>query len=139
MNKIIPVSCAIIFWEGKVLSVRRSPEMTLAGYWEFPGGKLEKGEFPEECLVREIREELSLEIDLCDPLPESNYSYTKGVTIRLIPFTARIKQGELNLLEHDNFRWLGANELFDLNWAAADIPIVNYVKDHWSELLPIIN
>lgn len=135
MNKIIPVSCAVIFFQDKILAVRRSPQMPLAGFWEFPGGKVEKGESPQECLLREILEELELKIQVGIELPISEYSYLEGKTIRLIPFLAQIKSGEINLLEHDKYLWLGVNELFEVNWAIADIPIVQYLKENWSELI----
>lgn len=135
MNKIIPVSCAVIFFQNKILAVRRSPQMPLAGFWEFPGGKVEKGESPQECLLREILEELELKIQVGIELPISEYSYLEGKTIRLIPFLAQIKSGEMNLLEHDKYLWLGVNELFEVNWAIADIPIVQYLKENWSELI----
>lgn len=135
MNKIIPVSCAVIFFQDKILAVRRSPQMPLAGFWEFPGGKVEKGESPQECLLREILEELELKIQVGIELPISEYSYLEGKTIRLIPFLAQIKSGEMNLLEHDKYLWLGVNELFEVNWAIADIPIVQYLKENWSELI----
>ncbi len=135
MNKIIPVSCAVIFFQNKILAVRRSPQMPLAGFWEFPGGKVEKGESPQECLLREILEELELKIQVGIELPISEYSYLEGKTIRLIPFLAQIKSDEINLLEHDKYLWLGVNELFEVNWAIADIPIVQYLKENWSELI----
>lgn len=135
MNKIIPVSCAVIFFQDKILAVRRSPQMPLAGFWEFPGGKLENEESPQECLQREILEELELKIQVGIELPISEYSYLEGKTIRLIPFLAQIKSGEINLLEHDKYLWLGVNELFEVNWAIADIPIVQYLKENWSELI----
>jgi 8-oxo-dGTP diphosphatase len=135
MNKIIPVSCAVIFSQGKILAVRRSSQMPLAGFWEFPGGKLENGESPQECLEREILEELELKIQVGIELPISEYSYLEEKTIRLIPFLSQIKRGEINLLEHDQYLWLGVNELFEVNWAIADIPIVQYLKENWSELI----
>lgn len=135
MNKIIPVSCAVIFFQDKILAVRRSPQMPLARFWEFPGGKVEIGESAQQCLQREILEELNLKIQIGNELPLSEHSYIEGITIQLIPFLAQINSGEITLLEHDKYLWLGVNELFEVNWAIADIPIVQYLKENWSELI----
>lgn len=131
----IPVSCAIILRDLHILAVKRSESMPLAGFWEFPGGKVEKGESPSESLVREIQEELQVTIQIKKELPHSKHTYTEGKLIQLIPFLAEISAGEVHLVEHEEVRWLGAKELFKLNWAAADVPIVQFLHDNWSELV----
>ncbi|TNF39155.1 MAG: NUDIX domain-containing protein, partial [Cytophagales bacterium] len=73
--KIIPVTCALIFSEGKVLATRRSQTMDLPGKWEFPGGKVEEDESTEECLKREIQEELSIEIEIFEKLSPADFTY----------------------------------------------------------------
>lgn len=133
--KIIPVTCAVIISGYKILAVRRSDQMPLAGCWEFPGGKVENGENNVDCLRREIREELKIEVEIGKALPISEYSYEERKMIRLIPFLTQIKTGEITLLEHDTYRWLGVNELFEVNWALADIPIVKHLEENWSALI----
>lgn len=130
----IDVSCALIVQNQQVLAVKRSLEMDLAGFWEFPGGKVEHGENPQQCLIREIQEELELTIHIITDLKPSVYEYP-GKRIRLIPFLAGIKSGEILLREHEMALWLGESELFKVNWAPADVPIVQELKHRWRELL----
>ena len=99
--------------------------MKLPLKWEFPGGKLEEGETPEQCLHREIKEELNIEVSIIARLPDS--VFTSGDTvINLIPFTATYLSGEIILLEHLQFKWLARNDLLNLDWADADIPVLHH-------------
>lgn len=123
MKNKIPVICAIIERNNKVLVVQRSATMKLPLKWEFPGGKLEKNESEEACLKREIREELNIEIHLEKRLTPSVFSYP-DVSVELIPYIARQTGGNLTLSEHARFEYLSKSDLLDLEWAQADIPIV---------------
>ena len=129
--KAIPVTCAIIIHQEKVLVAKRSESMNLAGYWEFPGGKIEEGEHPEDCLLREIKEELGIEIKIQSPLTTSKFDYSKGKIIELIPFICTWHSGEINLLEHEMIEWLEVEELPKLKWAPADIPIWMELSEKW--------
>jgi len=122
-NKIISVTCAIIEYEEGTLVVQRSEKMKLPLKWEFPGGKLEAHESEKECIQREIQEELNIKITLGDRLTSSVYHYPE-FSIELIPFIAKHKSGALKLTEHKSYKVLKKNELLDLDWAEADIPIV---------------
>ena len=133
--KVIPVTCAIIFHRGKVLAAQRSVIMPLPGKWEFPGGKVEAGEDPEDCLIREIREEISIEISIFGSLRSSDHSYSPEKIIRLIPFLATWESGEIRLLEHQQVTWLGLEELFSVDWAEADVPIVHELQEKWVKLV----
>ena len=108
--------------------------MPLVGVWEFPGGKIENGESEKESLKREIQEELNLTVEVGVPLTPTEYSYEDGKVIRLIPFLVREFSGEFRLAEHDDFAWLGRNELLNVNWAQADIPIVKELVKKWEEI-----
>jgi len=123
MKNKIPVICAIIERNDKVLVVQRSPTMKLPLKWEFPGGKLEKNESEEACLKREIREELNIEILPQKRLTPSVFSYP-DVFIELIPYIAKQTGGELKLSEHARFEYLNKSDLLHLDWAQADVPIV---------------
>ena len=122
----IRVSCAVVVQAEKVLAVRRGSGMKRAGKWEFPGGKLEQGESAEQSLIREIREELHLEISLVRALEPVIHRYPE-IEIELIPFLAKPIAGTLQLTEHDAFEWLEVAQLSQLDWAEADLPIVQQV------------
>ncbi len=127
-KKTIQVACAIIVKNGQVLVTQRSEVMQQALKWEFPGGKLEAGESAEQCIVREIKEELGLAIELLKSLKSNTQNYT-DFSICLIPFVAQIVSGNIVLKEHKAAIWLAPNELVQLDWAAADIPILeNYLR-----------
>lgn len=120
---IIPVICAIIYFDNKVLVAQRSEKMKLPLKWEFPGGKLEENENEIDCIKREIKEEINIEIGIRNKLSSSNYNY--GVfKIKLIPYIAYYISGEIKLAEHANYLLLDKSELLNLDWAEADIPIV---------------
>ena len=122
----IPVVCALIVRNGFVLCAQRSERMALPLKWEFPGGKLEPDELPEAALKRESLEELGVEIEIGSALQVSEYSYDGVRTIRLIPFLANIIDGnEPKAHEHSEIRWVPNSELLQLDWAAADVPIVH--------------
>lgn len=117
------VACAIIEQEGKVLAAQRSMAMTLPLKWEFPGGKIEKGESPEECLIRELHEELGVSVSICAALSPATHFYP-DVTVTLYPFTCRLAGGTITLHEHQALTWLEPQRLAELDWAAADLPVI---------------
>ena len=94
--------------------------------WEFPGGKQEKGETLEGCLKREIKEELGLDITIREKLQASKHQYTNSKEICLHPFICTVLSGQLALKEHKQITWLPVIELPTLDWAEADIPILNH-------------
>ena len=114
--------------DGRFLLARRGPSEKGAGEWEFPGGKIEKNEFgltetQTYALKREIKEELNIEIDVINKLSNSVFDYGT-FKINLIPFIANYISGEIRLTEHKDYRILNKSELSFLDWAQADIPIV---------------
>lgn len=122
---MIEVCCAIIVnEEGKVLVTQRSATMSLPLKMEFPGGKIEPGERKEACLIREIKEELDLCIEIITPRPASPYQYP-GFSILLHPFLCRIVSGTILLKEHVAYAWMEPSDLLNCDWAEADIPIVH--------------
>ena len=121
--KHIHVACAIIENKGKVLSTQRSESMSLPLKWEFPGGKIKDGESLEDCLKRELVEELGIETSVGEPLPSTTHSYPT-FTVTLYPFLCTIVSGEIALREHSALVWLPIEELHTLDWAEADLPII---------------
>lgn len=121
---MLKVTCALIIQNHHILSVQRSEKMNLPLKWEFPGGKLEADENEEECIMREIQEELNIQISILNKLPDA-ISHTPEFSIELIPFVAIIEKGNLYLREHKKFTWCNSKNILDLDWAQADIPVVN--------------
>ena len=121
------VTAAIIIKENRVLIAERAPSENLAGKWEFPGGKIEPGETPKECLKREIREELEVDIDVLDRFGESIYVYSSG-TIKLMAFWCQWISGDFRLNVHSRIEWVNRQELDLYDFAPADIPLVEKLK-----------
>lgn len=119
----IDVACAIIEKEGLVLAAQRSASMSLPLKWEFPGGKLDPGENAIDCLRRELREEMNLQVRIVKSLPASTHSY-QTFTVTLHPFVCVIACGEIELHEHAAITWLPAQALATLDWAEADLPVI---------------
>jgi 8-oxo-dGTP diphosphatase len=126
----IKVTCAIIERGDDVLVVQRGAHMKLPLKWEFPGGKIEDGETEAECITREIREELSIDIELMGRLTPVTHEYP-FITVRLIPFRARYIGGTVKLLEHQQLLFLPPAKLLALDWVAADLPIVEEYVTLW--------
>ncbi|MBP7642676.1 MAG: (deoxy)nucleoside triphosphate pyrophosphohydrolase [Saprospiraceae bacterium] len=129
--KVIRVTCAIIQQNDQILVTQRSAQMSLPHKWEFPGGKIEVGEDEETCILREIKEELGIDIKLLGRLPSNTHNYGNFI-IELIPFMAEYLGGSIDLKEHMDYAWLTFDELVNLDWAPADIPIVECVIQHKS-------
>ena len=122
-NTMLDVTAAIIQREGLILAARRKPGCHLAGFWEFPGGKIEQGETAAECLYRELKEELGIDSKVESFFGESCYDYGSK-QVRLLCFFVNYVSGSIILNDHDEIKWLAIDQLFELNWAPADIPIV---------------
>jgi 8-oxo-dGTP diphosphatase len=120
---MIDVTCAIILRKNRILVTQRSEKMKLPLKWEFPGGKIEENETAENCLTREIKEELNLEIEIIQRLESKPFAY-ETFSINLIPFVSKYVSGEISLSEHKDFKWLLAGELVNLDWALADIAVL---------------
>lgn len=112
----------------EILCALRGPDMTLPNYWEFPGGKIEKGESKEEALIREINEELGCNIEVFEAVEDTTYEYDQ-VIVRLETFMAKIISGTPILSEHAELKWVTREALSKLNWAPADIPAIEKLTD----------
>lgn len=131
---VIEVACGVVLDKDKVLCVQRSETMSLPLKWEFPGGKIELGETAEVCLIRELAEELEIRVSIIEKLSNSYFDYG-NFEINLIPYICQFIGDKIILKEHKKYLWLSTNELILLDWAPADIPIVNEIisrnkKDH---------
>lgn len=112
--------------------------MSNPGFWEFPGGKVEQGELAEDCLIREILEELNISIRIVIAMSPSEFSYSFEKTIRLLPYLCTWESGLIQLLEHEEVRWLTKKELYSINWAPADLPIVKELDRFWNPVQKLI-
>jgi mutator protein MutT len=124
----ITVIAAVLEKNELIFAARRKPGKHLAGYWEFPGGKLEEGETPEHCLARELHEELGISVKVGDYLGENTHDYGSKV-IHLIAYRAALLGGEFELRDHDRMEWLPAHELPQLKWAPADLPFIALISN----------
>jgi len=120
---MIVVTAAIIEKNGLILAARRKAGSHLAGYWEFPGGKIEAGETNQQCLARELWEEFGVKCVVGNFLGESIYDYGTKI-IKLLGYRVRHLGGTFQCREHDRIKWLPVSQLDTLKWAPADIPFV---------------
>lgn len=123
----LPVIAAIIRQNDQVLLCQRK-EGALAGKWEFPGGKIENGETPEECLVREIEEELGIDIEVEDIYQAVHTHYEHGDFL-VISYLAKHIRGEISLRVHSDCAWVDLGRLEDYDLADANIPIAKSLKE----------
>ena len=120
---VLVAAVALVDPDGRVLIAQRPEGKSMAGLWEFPGGKVDPGESPESALARELHEELAVLVEVGAALSPVIWNY--GVrTIRLLPFRCRITGGELRAIEHEKLFWCLPENFDDLVWADADVPIL---------------
>ncbi|MFT4606965.1 MAG: 8-oxo-dGTP diphosphatase [Gammaproteobacteria bacterium] len=129
MSKPIIVTAAIMVKANNVFAARRNPGSHMAGFWEFPGGKVEAGETPEGCLARELFEEFGIVTKIGDFFGESTYDYDTK-TIQLLAYRVTHISGDFELMAHDDLRWLSLDELDQVKWAPADVPLVALYRGH---------
>ena len=121
--KTIDVAAALIFHEGKLLITQRRADDHLPNLWEFPGGKVEPGETFEHCLVREIREELDIEISVGELIEDLTHTYPEK-TVRLCFFNCRLLSGEPKPIHVQDLRWIDLMELKNFEFPAADAKLI---------------
>lgn len=128
---MIEVAAAVIEnREGRILIARRKAEISLGGYWEFPGGKIENGESAAACAARELREEMDVRIETGDVIAETEHDYGDKV-VCLIAVRAILLDGHIRLHDHDEIRWVTVPEMEDFLFAPADEAIVEkLVEEH---------
>ena len=127
-SDIICVTAAVLSRNNQVLIAQRKSTDRLAGCWEFPGGKLEKGESPRACLRRELKEELGIETQIGSFLGESLHHYPHGA-IKLMVYRVYWKGGHMVVNDHACIKWVATAQLKQYDFAPADEPFVQLVSD----------
>jgi 8-oxo-dGTP diphosphatase len=113
------VTAALIEREGRVLLARRQPGKHMGGRWEFPGGKMKPGETPEECLRRELIEELGIECEVGELLGSTVF-HQRGIHLKILLYRARILSGTPKLYEHEELRWVLPEQIGSFELADSD-------------------
>ena len=127
VKKIVNVVGAFVQRDGKILICRRPKNKAQALLWEFAGGKIEAGESKQDALVRECVEELAVTISVGEELCAVTYDYPE-VTVNLTVFFASILSGEPRCLEHEEIRWITADQIDDFEFCPADVEIIEKIK-----------
>ena len=126
-KKKISVVAAVIRNEDRVFATQRGYG-NYKDWWEFPGGKIEDGETPEQALVREIREELAADISVDGYITTVEYDYP-GFHLSMACYWCSVKEGHLTLLEHEAAKWLPFNNLRQVNWLPADVLVIEAIEN----------
>lgn len=143
MRIVLVAACALVDVDGRVLLAKRPQGKSLAGLWEFPGGKVEQGETPEETLIRELKEELGIDVTAAclAPLTFSSHAYAGQQTGAdsqksedpwhlLMPlYVCRRWSGQVQALEHDALEWVRPVRMRDYDMPPADVPLVALLRD----------
>lgn len=126
--KLFRVTAAVIEKDGKILIAKRHKGDMHGGRWEFPGGKVELGETPEECLKRELKEELGIEAEVGDFVCASEFTYML-IPMELLVYRAKWISGDLKALDHDELKWVEPDELRKYDFVKADVRVVDFLLE----------
>src|ERR1043166_7392966 len=121
--EMLRVVCGVIWKDEKVFIARRKAGKSLAGYWEFPGGKIEVGEQEETALLRELKEELGMEVSIQNYLDRKVHEYEK-FSIELIAYECKFLSSSFSLTDHDRFEFINPGDFEGYQMAPADIFVV---------------
>ena len=127
---VLVAACALVDADGRILIAQRPPGKDMEGLWEFPGGKMEPGERPEDTLIRELAEELSIQVkEAClAPLTFASHSYTNFHLLMPL-YICRRWDGTVTAREHKALKWVKPKELRDYPMPPADIPLIPVLRD----------
>ena len=127
--KIIRVTAAILEKDGKILiAKRKTGDELFAGLWEFPGGKVEEGETPEKCMARELKEELDIEVEVGELITSNKHKYPQGI-FELLAYRVKHISGKMVLNDHEEMKWVTADDMPRFEFPPADLPIIKYLRN----------
>ena len=129
---IIEVAAGLVFRDGKLLIARRRPDVHLGNFWEFPGGKREAGETFEQCLRRELAEELGIEAEVGNIVESLRHEYPER-TVELKFFLCRWSRHEARAIDCAEVAWINREEISRYEFPAADARLLEKLRHHWSE------
>ena len=135
ISDIIKVTAAILVKDNKIIIAKRGPDDRLADKWEFPGGKIEINETPEQCLKREMKEEFDIDVSVGEYLGSSIYHYDH-ISIELLAYRTYWKDGEINLKDHDEFKWISLEQLSEFDFSPADLVFVEKLQNEEITIQP---
>ena len=127
LSDIVKVTATILVKDNKIIIAKKGPDDRLADKWEFPGGKVEINETPEQCLKREMKEEFDIDVSVGEYLGSSIYHYDH-ISIELMAYRTYWEDGEIDLKDHDEFKWISLEQLAEFDFAPADLVFVEKLK-----------
>ena len=132
-NLTIVSALVLVDQDGRVLICERPKGKFMEGFWEFPGGKLEANELPDDCIIREVKEELGVDLsNSCfSPLTFTTFDYEEFSVIIFL-YLSREWEGFIKPKENQNLKWVRPNQLFEINMLPADAPLISFVRDNVS-------
>jgi len=130
---VIVSALVLVDQDGRVLICERPKGKFMEGFWEFPGGKLEANELPDDCIIREVKEELGVDLsNSCfSPLTFTTFDYEEFSVIIFL-YLSREWEGFIKPKENQNLKWVRPNQLFEINMLPADAPLISFVRDNVS-------
>ena len=129
---MVEVAAAIMLNADRVLIARRRAGLRHAGKWEFPGGKIERGETPQQCLIRELREEFDIRVEIGPFFGENTHQYQRG-PVRIVSYCVRWLSGNLTLKDHDTWQWVSPQTLKDYDLLPGDVPLAQRLDNVYRE------
>ena len=130
-KKKVTVCAGVIFNQGKILIAQRRLDKSLGGLWEFPGGKIEPGEKPDETLKREIKEEFDIDIQVGRYLMETEYEYPDFCLKMYVYQGDWDGKGEIRICDHEQYRFVDLHEIEKFEMPGADVPVLDFIKEHF--------
>lgn len=129
---MVEVAAAIVMNADRVLIARRRTGLRHAGKWEFPGGKIESGETPQQCLIRELKEEFDIRVEIGRFFGENTHQYQRG-PVRIVSYCVRWLSGDLILRDHDNWQWASPETLKNFDLLPGDVPLAQRLDTLYRE------